>query len=472
MGIVVIGLSHKTAPVTTREKVAFSREAIPGAVKQFAELFPVEEAVILSTCNRVELFAQVQNDDAILDIRAFLHAYHGLPQGVLDQYLYEYKDAAAVRHVFRMASGLDSMVIGESQILGQMRDAYNTADQAGCLGGNLRQLMLRAFHAARQVRTRSGISVAGWSVSRAAVELAQRTLGHLTDRTVLVVGAGKMSELTTRHLRHSGAVNVLVTNRTYERAARVAARFDGEAVAFDDLPSALERSDIVISSAGLSSGYVIQRDDVERALRKRSGRAVLFIDIAVPRNVDPAIASVENAYLCDIDGLQGVVASHGRDAADFEAAERMIDRAVDAFCHAPEAREIGPLIITMTNRMESIGVAELERHIGKLSSATPQDRYHLEAMVKRIAKKILHPLIVHLKRQTGSSSETTGYVDVLAEAFSANANEESAPGTDRIGASPGVSPQWRDLQALALPDRRMRITDTIHHPGSNASARC
>ena len=456
MGTVVVGLSHKTAPVTTREKVAFSRETILGALKQFAELSAVEEVLILSTCNRVELVAQVQeHEGAIEAIRTFLHHYHGVNSGALDPFLYQFEDAAAVHHLFRLACGLDSMVIGESQILGQMRDAYKAAEQAGCLGANLRRVMLRAFQVARQVRSQIGISVAGWSVSRAAVELARQTLGQLTDRTILVVGAGKMSELTTRHLRRSGATKVLVTNRTYERAARIAARFEGEAVAFDDLLSALERSDIVISSAGLSSGYVIQRTDVDRVLRKRPGHPILFIDIAVPRNVDPAVASLENAYLCDIDGLQGVVASRGREAANvLEAAARMVHMSVDAFCQAPEVREIGPLIITMTNRLESIGSAELERSLSKLSSSSPQDRYHLEMMVKRITKKLLHPLIVPMKQQTEFFTDTTDYIEVLAAAFSANGEVTSTGNRDGIGSRTNSSPRSLERDTPGPPPCR------------------
>jgi glutamyl-tRNA reductase len=418
MGIVVVGLSHHTAPVTTRERVAFTRDGLPGALAEFAGLEGINEALILSTCNRVELIAHAERDaEAISKIRDFLHGHHRLAPGELDPILYELTGTAAVRHVFQVACGLDSMVVGESQIVGQMRDAYNAAQRAGCIGKCLTRLMLRTFQVARQVRGKTTISAAGWSVSRACVELAQQTLGELPGRTILVLGAGKMSQLTARHLHKAGAKNVLVTNRTYERAVCIAAQFRGEAVPFENLDQALVRSDIVISSMATPTGYVVHRAEVERALQQRAHRPMLFIDIAVPRNIDPAVAVLPNAQLSDIDALRGIVASHDREVVCVvEEAEAMIQAAVEAYRCESDIHDLAPLITALRSRVQSIGCAELKRHLCKMATSSPQDRHLLETLVRRITNKILHPLIVQLKRQ--KTSRKTDYIEAMTTAFS------------------------------------------------------
>ena len=422
MGTVVVGLSHRSAPVTIRERAAFSREELPRALEQLAGMQGITEALILSTCNRVELLVCAdREEEAVPAIKFFLHNYHALGVRQLDPFLYEFRSAAAIRHIFRVACGLDSLVIGESQILGQIRDAYNTAMQVGCIGSNLNRLMLHTFQVAKQVRGATGISTAGWSVSRAAVEFASQIFGDLSDRTILVVGAGKMSELTTSHLHRSGAQKVLVTNRTYERAAQLAARFHGETVAFENLGGVLARADIVISSTASLAGYVIRRTDVERSLGERPNRPLLFIDIAVPRNVEPTISDLKNVHLCDIDALNGIGASHEREVGEtIRAAEQMVQTAADGFSNHGNDREIGRVIMALKSRIQSIGCAELERQIGKLTNASPEDRQRLELMVKRIANKILHPLIVQLKRQASSSFDKLDYVETLTLVLTAN----------------------------------------------------
>ena len=418
MGIVIVGLSHRTAPVTTRERVAFTRDGLPHALAKFARLGGINEALILSTCNRVELIADAEQDgEAISKIRDFLHNQHRLARGELDPILYELAGTAAVQHVLRVACGLDSMVVGESQIIGQIRDAYSAAQCAGCIGKCLRRLMLHAFQVARQVRGKTTISAAGWSVSRASVELAQQILGELQDRTILVLGAGKMSELTARHLHKFGARNVLVTNRTYERAVRIAAQFQGEPVPFENLDQALVRSDIVISSMATPTCYVLYREEVGRALQQRLNRPMLLIDIAVPRNIDHTVALLPNAHLSDIDALQAIVGSHEREVVHvLEKAEAMIRAAVQAYCCESEVRDLDPLITALRSRVQSIGCAELERHLCKMATSSPQDRHLLETLVTRITNKILHPLIVQLKRQ--KTSRRTDYIEAMAAAFS------------------------------------------------------
>jgi glutamyl-tRNA reductase len=431
MGIVTVGLSHKAAPVTTRERIAFSQDQVVPALEQFAKLSAINEGLIISTCNRVELVAHVEQEEVgISTIKEFLYHYHALKPGELDVFFYEFQGVAAVRHMFRVACGLDSMVIGESQILGQLRDAYGAAQSVGCIGSNLTQLMIRTLQVAKRVRNETKISEAGWSVSRAAVELAKRTLGDLTDRTILVVGAGKMSKLTTSHLRRSGVKKVLVTNRTYERAARLAAEFQGEAVDFDDLDHALVRSDIVIASTAIRTDYVIGRSDVERVLSERRGRSILFIDIAVPRNVEPTITALPDVYLCDIDGLQDIVALHARENTRIvDIAEQMVDQEVGAFSSTSDNCHLGPIITSLKEKIQSIGSAELERHICKSTTASLQDRHRLEMMVARITNKILHPLIVYVKQQTRLSPGDTQYIKGLAAAFDGSRDDGLATGS-------------------------------------------
>ena len=428
MAIILVGLSHKTAPVTIRERVAFPKADLPRALKQLALVNGLGGVLILSTCNRVELLAEAERqEDAVTALKMFLHNYHALKRGELAPFLYELTSAGAIQHLFRVACGLDSLVVGESQILGQIKDAYAAAAQLGCLRGVLNQLIIQTLRVAKHVRTETGISMACWSVSRAAVELAKHVFGGLDEKTILVIGAGKMSELTASHLRRAGTLKVLVANRTYQRAAQIAARFQGEAIALDDLLQALARSDIVISSTAHQSGYVINRADVLRVLNERDGRPMLFIDISVPRNIEPCVADLKNAFLCDIDGLEGMIASHRKDIADVvRNAEKLVESEVDAFLVRRKQREVGPVIAVLKDRIQSIGCAELERHICKLTTASPEDRQKLEVMVKRIANKILHPLIVQLKQQASSSSRNADYAEILTLAFTSSEDERPA----------------------------------------------
>jgi len=300
-------------------------------------------------------------------------------------------------------------------------------------------LLLHTFQQVKKFRARTDVSAAGWSVSRTAVEWAKDILGDLTNRTVLVVGAGKMSELTARHLHRSGAKQVLVTNRTFDRAAQLAAQFQGEAVRFEHLVEALVRSDIVISSVSACSAYVIRQHEVERALSERGGRPITFIDIAVPRNIEPSIATLKNVYVCDIDGLQSSTSSRANEAAKvLEAAEGMIQIAADAFFQPSHLDDLGPLIHALRTRLHSIGIAELDHHFFRLTNSTPRDREYLQAMVERITNKILHPLVMQLKRVASPSADQSGYIEALSIAF----NIENNNRPDRTMAPVEAGAQW------------------------------
>jgi len=426
MGVVIVGLSYKTAPVAIRERIAFTKEEIPPALRKLVSLEGISSAMILSTCNRVELLAEAEDEIGAIHIsRKFLHEHHKIDGGEIDSSLYEMTGVAAIRHIFRVASGLDSMVLGECQILGQLKDAYSYSVQSQCMHGTLNQLIIETFRVAKHVRTLTSISMAGSSVSRAAVEFAKGVFGDLTQRTILVVGAGKMSELTTLHLCRMGAVKVLVTNRTYDHAAALAARFQGTAIPFQELSSALSQADIVITSVSGSADYVITRADVERALRQREHRSMLFIDIAVPRNIEPCVMDLQNAFLCDIDGLKAIVAGRESEIVDMVAnAERIVESELNEFTTRQRHRDMGPVISMLKSRIQSISCSELERHICRLTAASAKDRETLEAMVQRIANKILHPLIVALKRQ--ESSCDISYLETLALAFAPSQLDEGA----------------------------------------------
>lgn len=441
MSIVIVGLSHKTTPLTIRERAAFLKEELPRALRQLTLVQGVNEALILSTCNRVELVVEAADEqEAVTALKTFLHEHHGLKAGELDPYAYAFTSTGAIRHLSRVACGLDSLVIGEPQILGQIKDAYNAASEANSLGRVLNQLLPHTLRVAKRVRAETGISMVGWSVSRAAVELAEHVFGGLMEQAILVIGAGKMSELTTSHLRRSGALKVLVANRSYQRAALIAARFQGEPVSLEHLFEAMVRSDIVISSICNPSGYVVHRVDVERVLNERGGRPMLFIDIAVPRNIDPSVANVKGAFLSDIDGLEGMVASHGREMVDtVRSAEQLVEAEVAAFCVRQKQREVGPTIAGIKDRIQSIGCAELERQIGKLTTASQQDRQKLEVMVKRIANKILHPLIVQLKRHARSSSPELDFVETLTLAFGPDREGMLDQASDACHSCPGTA---------------------------------
>ncbi|MBI1745827.1 MAG: glutamyl-tRNA reductase [Acidobacteria bacterium] len=426
MGIVIVGLSHKTAPIEIRERVVFSKETLPSALKQLTQMDGITEGMILSTCNRVEVVAHTEIEDEAVDrLRQFLYEFHELAPPALDPFFYHFKADAAVRHVFRVASSLDSMVIGEPQILGQVKEAYGVAYEAGCVGSMLNFLMHRTFHVAKRVRHETGISNAAVSISYAAVELAKKIFDSLQNKTILIVGAGKMSELATKHLRRSGAGKVLVTNRTFERAQELAALFKGEAVRYENIFHALSLADIVICSTN-APNYVISRNDVQRALSLRRSRSMFFIDISVPRNVEPQVNDVDNVFAYDIDDLQGVVESNLKERhREAQAAEQLVEAEVAMFLDRLRHQDVGPIIAALKDRIESICFAELERHMRKKGVTDDGHRKDLEMMVTRIANKIVHPLIVQVRRQAGPAVRKDGYIETLTRVFQVHDKDKS-----------------------------------------------
>ena len=332
MNIIVVGLSHKTAPVEIRERVAFSPNQIEKPLRELVELDDIIEGVIVSTCNRVEIYASTRDiAGGIARIKRFMAEYHRIPFETLETHLYSHHSEAAIRHVFRVASSLDSMVVGEPQILGQIKTSYGYAAEYKSSGIILNRFLHKAFSVAKRVRTETRIASSAVSVAFAAVELAKKILGDLSDKTVMLIGAGEMCELAAKHFLNSGAKGVMVTNRTFERAERLAEDFGGEAVRFEDMLLHLHRADIVLSSTG-APHIIIGPKDVEEVVRRRRFKPMFFIDIAVPRDIDPKVDDLENAYLFTVDNLQEIVqanlAQRNREA---EKAEEIINQEIGQF---------------------------------------------------------------------------------------------------------------------------------------------
>src|SRR5664279_3109466 len=307
MNLIVIGVNHQTAPVEVREQFAISEARLPEAVKLLASQPGIEEAMIVSTCNRVELVAR--STDANADLHVCLHELYGFDTQSYRKYLYEYRERDAVRHVFRVASSLDSMVVGEPQILGQVKEAYATARAVGAVNSQLDALLTRAFAVAKRVRTETAVATSAVSIASVAVDLAKKIFGNLEGKSVYLVGAGKMSELAARHLMAHGAASLFVANRTYDRAIRLAQKFNGQAIEFSRLYETCDRADIVITSTG-SPHFIFKREHGEKLMAMRKNKPMFFIDIAVPRDVDPEMNKIDGLFVYDIDDLQQAVSSH------------------------------------------------------------------------------------------------------------------------------------------------------------------
>ncbi len=404
--IVVVGVSHRTAPLPVRESLAFPRDALAEALVRVKAEAGALEAMILSTCNRVELYAREDDQAPAGALEGFLCRYHRRDPVLLQPHLYRLSDTDAIRHAFRVAASLESMVIGEPQILGQVKEAYQAAEEAGTLGSSLNALRNRSLGAAKRVRTETGIGRNAVSVSYVAVELARKIFGELKDKNVLLVGAGKMSELAAKHLVRSGGRATVLGGRTFEKAAELAAALGGKAAPFEALRDELARADIVISGTG-APGIVIHEADVEIARAGRRGRharPLFLIDIAVPRDIDPAVGKLGGVFLYDLDDLKAVADANLRGRLkEAAAAEALVDREVREFLDWQKAREAVPLLNELRRRAEAIRRAELEKAKHRLGPLTPQQEEALEAATTAIVNKLLHSPTVHLKEAARES---------------------------------------------------------------------
>lgn len=422
MEIVVVGVNHKAAPVAVREHLAFTPALMEAALMGLRE--KTAEGVVLSTCNRTEIYAVVPSaETGSSEIVAFLAAFHGLAAERFAPYLYSLGGRDAVRHLFAVASGLDSMILGEPQILGQVRRAYEVAAASGNVGPLLSWVFLRALKAGKRIRTETGISRNAVSVSHAAVELAKGVLGTLADRSVLLIGAGEMGELAARNLMDNGASRLVVTNRTYHRAAELAARFGGAAAEFDQLPELLSEADIVITGTG-APGFILTAPTVRDAMSCRRGRPLFLIDIAVPRDVDPEVKGLDNLFLHDIDDLQAVCAANleerQREAA---RAGEILDAELEVFGTWWSSLQVVPTIRALRDRAEEIRQAELQKALGRLGELSERQRSTLDALTTGIVNKILHQPTVRLKSCCGGHHGAS-YALTLRELFGLDEQEE------------------------------------------------
>jgi glutamyl-tRNA reductase len=408
MSIVLVGLNHKTAPVEVRELLAFSEAACAEGLRTLVDGEVVREALIVSTCNRVEVLTattSAQISQSRERINDFLNQSRRLPQDLFREHSYSHIDDQAVRHIFRVASSLDSMVVGEPQVLGQVRKAYSVALEAGTAGRVLNRLIHQTFHVAKRVRSETGIAANAVSISYMAVELGKKIFGSLKGQSVLLVGAGEMAELSARHLINAGVSRVLIANRTEESSERLAKEFGGEAVSFEQLADYLPEADIVICSTGANE-YVITADMAREALSRRRNRPAFFIDISVPRNLDPAIGGLPNAFVFDIDDLESVVSSNIRERErEAERAELIVNSEVMQFQQRLRVMEIGPSIGALRQKFQDIARSEMIRQRNRLGPLTPEQERAVEALLLAAVNKISHPLIDRMRRSLDSDNE-------------------------------------------------------------------
>jgi glutamyl-tRNA reductase len=417
MNLTLLGINHRTAPVEVREKMNIPAAELTEAVADLVHREGIREGMILSTCNRVEVTTSAEDEvDAESIIRGFLADHHHCNLEPFAHFFYRLRQQDVVKHLFRVASSLDSMILGEPQILGQIKQAYATARSAGAMNSTLNDVMNQALSVAKRVRRETALGSAAVSVSYAAVELAKKIFGGLQDKTIFVVGAGKMSELAAKHLLSSGASKILVSNRTYDRAAELAAAFHGTAVPFEHLFEHLSQADIVISSTG-SPQAIINKHQVEKLLSARKNRPMFFVDIAVPRDVDPAVNELDNVFVYDIDDLGHVVEANKKQR-EREAvwAEEIIQTEVQKTMKRLASRDVVPTIVALEDRLNHIRASEMERYQGRLASMTPEQRQAVDALTRGIMNKILHGPITELKSGAGEP-ENVALVRLIHKIF-------------------------------------------------------
>jgi glutamyl-tRNA reductase len=416
-GIVLVGLNHRTAPVEVRECVAFPDGRLETALRGLVELPAVTEGVILSTCNRVEVVACGSDASAVAaTLPGFLAGAHGLDGRRLAAHLYTHEGRDAVRHLFRVAASLDSMVVGEPQILGQMKEQYAVAAAVGAAGRVLHRCFHKSFSVAKRVRSQTAIAERAVSVGSAAVELACEIFDTLADKAVLLIGAGTMGELTARQLLTQGVGSLMVVNRTFDRAIEVARALGGMAVPLDRLGRSLPLADLVIGAAG-GEAFVLGPAAVEDALKERRRRPMFLIDLAVPRSFDPAINQLDGAYLYDVDDLERVIADNrGARASEASKAETIIDAEVDAFWRWLGSLDLVPTIVTLRARADAIRQREVERHLADLGALDPRQREAVERLTRALVNKLLHAPVSALKRHQADADEAF-YVEAARRLF-------------------------------------------------------
>ena len=403
VNLILVGVNHKTTPVEIREKLAFTKGKIEESVNHLFNFPDIIEHTILSTCNRVEIYARANSQDsAIKSIKQFICDFHQLSLVELEDHFYSYSNKEAVEHLFRVSSSLDSMILGEAQILGQVKEAYSLARDLRSTGLVLNQLFEKAFSIAKKVREETGIAERSVSISSAAVELAQKIFDDLENHTVMLVGTGEMAELAAKHLISYGVKTIYVTSRTYERAANLARALNGSALDFEAFKNELHRADIVITSTS-APNFIIKKEIVEKAIHERKNKPIFFIDIAVPRDIEPDVNDLENVYLYDIDDLQVVVSANIKEREkEAKNAMNFISQEVTKFNNWVGALDAVPTIVEIRKKAENIRKQEIEKTLKKISHLSEDEKQLLRQMSSSMINKILHKPTIKLKQKTQS----------------------------------------------------------------------
>jgi glutamyl-tRNA reductase len=409
----LLGVNHNSAPIDVRERLAIAPGRLADATRSLVHHPGVREGLILSTCNRVELLME---HESASDLHSFLSDYFAVPSSVLAPHLYEFREQEAVRHLFRVASSLDSMVVGEPQILGQVKESYTVAREVGAVSSTLERLLQSAFTVAKKVRTETEIGSSSVSIASVAADLAKQIFGSLKGKQVLLVGAGKMSELAARHLIAQGASSILVANRTAERAQRLAEQFHGLAVPFADLQTHAPKADIIVTGTGARE-HLFNVREAQAILHTRRGRPVFFIDIAVPRDVDPAVNGVDGAFVYSVDDLQQVAAKNmNARAEEAAAAERIVSDEVDRFAARLQTLDAIPGILALQQHAEQLRLAELDRARTRLGALTSEQQEAVDALTRSMMNKFLHAPMTGLRKSANEGDAAT--LEIIRRLFS------------------------------------------------------
>ena len=417
LDIVLLGLNHKTAPIELRELLSFSKEEAVAVMEGLQKCPDINEVMLISTCNRVEVLLTTSNTiNAVNSVKTYISEFKKIPTSKFAEALYMHDGEEAIRHIFRVASSLDSMMVGEPQILGQIKDAYLTAILKKTSGVILNRLLHKTFFIAKRVRSETGIGDHAVSISYAAIELARKIFGDLEGKKVLLVGAGEMAELAVEHLIKNRTGEIFVANRTFERGVELSNRFKGRAIRIEEIPDYLKVVDIIISSTG-SPNFVIVRDQVKGVMRSRRNRSIFFIDIAVPRDIDPGINRLNNAYVYDIDDLKGVIDENIKDRnKESIKGERIVDEAVINFQHWYESLDVVPTIVALRNKIDTIARTEVKKTLQSLNNLSDNDRQAIHRMTNSLINKILHNPTLFLK-SNGCYENRFAYIDLTRKLF-------------------------------------------------------
>ncbi|MFB3921189.1 MAG: glutamyl-tRNA reductase [Terriglobia bacterium] len=427
MDLLLIGISHKTAPLEVRERFAIPESRIPGALQILAGEPEVDEALIISTCNRVEFVMSLHDgEDGVAVFRRFFQKTYSLSYDDFAHCFYTHRNDEAVRHLFRVASGLDSMVVGEPQVLGQVKKAYSLAKEGGAARHTLDAVFSRVFNVAKRIRTETHVAEASVSVSSAAVEWAEQVFGDLHGKTVMIIGAGQMGELAARHLVSKGAATVLVSNRTYDHAVKLAEELKGLAVRFSEIWEAMKRADIVISSTGCPHA-IITRADMESLMASRGNRPLFLVDIAVPRDIDPGVGEIPGCTLANIDALKEVTRHNLRQREEAgAAADRIVEEELAAFRERQEALRVAPTIVSLRQRVEAIRRGELARTRALFGELTPEQEEALDLVTQSLVNKILHTPFTELK-QAAARPDRSQFLSVVRSIFRLEEDRAASP---------------------------------------------